>query len=451
MERRPRDRMKKAIFYEKKSDSSELYHYMHSEGSHGKGETADVFDVHGRWKGEELKADEYVVKLVCLSHKNVDRNKANLKAYEFETEVLRQAHNRNQKRIPKLLVFGIVSTKDSAFIVMEKLNSQLDVFLEKCEQPLISIKAFFHGALKCIQELHSLGFMHRDLKPSNFMLRSKITTGGGVLDAEEVCLIDFGCAVHQESSHERKHSKAGTTRWRSVRSHEGKDPTFFCDYQSLGFVVAGLLGYATWSKLRPGNGNAGSYGKAELSTFVRDLKKIFLHDAATGKLRCMPTVFTAWYAELQKNSNKESSEHRSREWSFKFGEQSSQKLLLPTSTRSSIETTYQNCDRGLEGEKDDHVKAESVEIPISMSGERERQKLALEKHHLIEELQIKLLSSQKRERELLLVLEEKDNSIQELERKVSKLEDEMNSQNDQILKAYHFNLSRICGSDHDQE
>lgn len=98
--------------------------------------------------------------------------------------------------------------------------------------------------LKCIEKMHTLGFVHRDIKPSNFLLRAS--------RRHPIALTDYGLSrpyidpdTHLPVKQRTNPGFVGTTKYASISAHEGKElgrvDDMFSWFYSLMEMWAGRL------------------------------------------------------------------------------------------------------------------------------------------------------------------------------------------------------------------
>lgn len=105
--------------------------------------------------------------------------------------------------------------------------------------------------LKCIESIHTIGFLHRDIKPSNFAM------GLSAQDKRIVHMLDFGLARQFTTSNGQirpPRSRAGfrgTVRYASINAHRDRELGCHDDLISLSYMLAEFVnGSLPWRKLR---------------------------------------------------------------------------------------------------------------------------------------------------------------------------------------------------------
>jgi serine/threonine protein kinase len=125
--------------------------------------------------------------------------------------------------VPALIGSG--SDEEHRWIAMELMGPSMTVLRWEFGGSRFSKYSGFLIAdemLKCIQACHESGWVHRDIKPGNFLLR-----GGS---EHPIVIVDFGlsrCYLDPQSGEvlNPRHSVGfvGTSKYASIRSHEGKE------------------------------------------------------------------------------------------------------------------------------------------------------------------------------------------------------------------------------------
>ncbi|KAE9550219.1 hypothetical protein FO519_006564 [Halicephalobus sp. NKZ332] len=139
------------------------------------------------------------------------------------------------------------------FVVMQKMEENLwklrHQFVEHRFSAPTSLRLAFE-TLNAIEELHSLGFVHRDIKPSNFLVQKNGSE-------TRVIIIDFGiCRAFKSASGEIREPREnctfrGTTRYASLKAHEGADQAPRDDLESWLYLIIELMtGQLPWAMYR---------------------------------------------------------------------------------------------------------------------------------------------------------------------------------------------------------
>ena len=142
-------------------------------------------------------------------------------------------HHHGQHRGSDYLVMELLSGED-----MSKVRNRA----RQRSSGLVVLPAAVYLArqiLRCLNAMHSMGYIHRDVKPANFVRRDRTTT--------EFCMVDFGLAkafLEKDGKLRMKRENAdfrGTTLYASPSAHEGEDQCPRDDVFSLMFVFCDLV------------------------------------------------------------------------------------------------------------------------------------------------------------------------------------------------------------------
>ncbi|KAH8202239.1 hypothetical protein TruAng_003616 [Truncatella angustata] len=149
-------------------------------------------------------------------------------------------------------------------LVFELLGPSLADLFEYCEQKftLKTLLLISEQAITMIECTH-MHYLHRDIKPENFL----ISTGqqGNIIYA-----IDFGLAREFSEEEESKGYQGlafeGTHRYASINCHDGLEPSWRDELESLGYVLLYFArGYLPWQGLKSGT-------RGEKNMLIRDKK-----------------------------------------------------------------------------------------------------------------------------------------------------------------------------------
>jgi serine/threonine protein kinase len=168
-------------------------------------------------------------------------------------------------------------------LVMDLLGSSLEDLLDMCGRrfSLKTVLMLADQILQRIEFIHFKGVIHKDIKPGNFLM------GLGEKQSN-VYLIDFGLAQRyiKDTNHiqyTENNVVSGTSRYMSVNSHMGIQPSRRDDLESLCYTLIYLLrGNLPWE-------NADNYQKLreeQLSTPLDELCKGLPEEFLTVLIYC---------------------------------------------------------------------------------------------------------------------------------------------------------------------
>ena len=172
----------------------------------------------------------------------------------FEYQMMRYIYFNSQKMLYSPTPYEYLHNCNGWNILIMSLHGQsLQNLLQhkSSRRKLQTSKAATYGVamIRCIENLHSLGFIHRDIKPHNFL---------SSLYNHDVFIADFGlaCRYLQNGSsahHIEVHDKAGivgTIRYISINIHNCLRSSRRDDLISIGYIMASwVLGYLPWDSV----------------------------------------------------------------------------------------------------------------------------------------------------------------------------------------------------------
>ena len=151
----------------------------------------------------------------------VELKSANRRGLAAEIQILQNI--QGSPYFPRLLDVG--ETEELRYLVIELLGPSVSYIrgdLPDQRFTMLTATLLAREMLKCLEELHSRGFVHRDVKPGNFLFRN---------DANHMlCLIDFGLArqyINRDTGAplppRASPGFVGTCSFASVYAHDGMD------------------------------------------------------------------------------------------------------------------------------------------------------------------------------------------------------------------------------------
>jgi serine/threonine protein kinase len=161
------------------------------------------------------------------------------KTLEFEYQILSRL--QSSPYFPRLGIFG--RNRNFSFLSIALLGPSLSFLMKKRPARKFSlstaVRASYH-MLKCIEALHSLGFVHRDIKPANILTREGTDY--------PLCLIDFGLSRVYLDMGTGEHLPSrnhvgfrGTRAYASINAHLARDLSRRDDLISWFYITFELL------------------------------------------------------------------------------------------------------------------------------------------------------------------------------------------------------------------
>ena len=188
-----------------------------------------------------------------------------------ELDIIRHLHS---KYFPEFVCYG--ETSKYRYLVMELLGpsfSGLRRILPNHKFSMSTVLRVGIEMLKCIQKLHSLGFLHRDIKPSNFLIRAS--------RRHPLALTDFGLSrqfidprTKTVSRPRQKPGFVGTTKYASLNAHAGKELGCVDDLYSWFFSLMEMwAGRLPWSVSADKDEVFNAKLQTDIQEFIRDMPK----------------------------------------------------------------------------------------------------------------------------------------------------------------------------------
>lgn len=188
-----------------------------------------------------------------------------------EIEVIR--HLRS-KYFPQFICYS--ETSKYRFLIMELFGPSFSALRKHLWDHRFQISTVLRMGiemLKCIEKMHSLGYIHRDIKPSNFLLRAS--------RRHPIALIDYGLSrpyidpdTHLPVKQRSNPGFVGTTKYASINAHEGKElgrvDDLFSWFYSLIEMWAGRL---PWPSTNDKEEVFNAKLSADVPQFIRGMPK----------------------------------------------------------------------------------------------------------------------------------------------------------------------------------
>jgi len=211
------------------------------------------------WEAVDLETQKPVaIKLVQNSEAPKEHKKD---VNELVMELHRESESHRlvakfSRRVPKHYGWHC-DEKSGPFIVMEMLGPDLGSVRNKTghkhkKMTVSCVSRIGQGAVDCLKDLHTAGYVHRDMKPQNFLLGPL-----GSKTEMEVFMVDFGFVKRHLDPKtnlpvppEHRPNYRGTAPYSSMRALMFHDQGRRDDLEGLFFVLAELLlGGLPWSRV----------------------------------------------------------------------------------------------------------------------------------------------------------------------------------------------------------
>lgn len=182
----------------------------------------------------------------------------NDKVYEKELKVLKDIKNNNCQHLAKYYFTTKIRDRWCGILlhlygidVRKGIKQYFQDWESPAQMPIANINRLALKMLKCIEEIHSLGYVHCDIKPENFMY----TKDGS--DTDDIVLIDFGM-VHKYRDSKNKHIQygqaedfKGTPSFSSLGSLKGFIQSRRDDMEAFWYILMyASTGELPWQKYR---------------------------------------------------------------------------------------------------------------------------------------------------------------------------------------------------------
>ena len=169
---------------------------------------------------------------------------------KMENQIYQLLHGRTG--FPIIYFFG--QYLDYTVLVMQMLGRNLESVFDYCDRRF-GLKTNLYLTVQLLRRfevIHQCRIVYRDVKPENIMLGPGTNT---------VYIIDFGLSksyidpvTKQHIPYVATHELIGTSRYMSVRAHQGKEQSRRDDLEALCYVWAYFFrGKLPWSGLRASN------------------------------------------------------------------------------------------------------------------------------------------------------------------------------------------------------
>ncbi|OHT07344.1 putative serine/threonine-protein kinase K06H7.1 [Tritrichomonas foetus] len=186
-----------------------------------------------------------------------------------ELDVIRHLHS---KFFPQFICYG--ETSKYRYLVMELCGpsfSGLRRILPNHQFSISTVLRVGIEMLKCIEKMHSLGYLHRDIKPSNFLLRAS--------RRHPLALIDYGLSrpyidpkTHLMIKPRSKPGFVGTTKYASLNAHTGEELGCVDDLYSWFFSLLEMwAGRLPWSVSADKDEVFNAKMRTDIPLFIKDM------------------------------------------------------------------------------------------------------------------------------------------------------------------------------------
>ncbi|KAM3414186.1 hypothetical protein BST61_g10845 [Cercospora zeina] len=146
---------------------------------------------------------------------------------------------------------------DYRVMVFEILGPSLEDLFEYCDRrfSLKTVLMLADQLFVRLEELHSRNVIHRDIKPQNFLVGRG--TNGNIIYVTDFGLVNNFKGIRNNANDlvPRHPRLIGTTRFASVREHEGRTQSPRADLESLGYIIIYFMqGKLPWQGLKARGG-----------------------------------------------------------------------------------------------------------------------------------------------------------------------------------------------------
>lgn len=189
----------------------------------------------------------------------------------YEAKVYRVLAGAGCVGIPSLHWRGVDG--DQVAMAVDLLGPSLEDLFNTCGRKfsLKTVLLLADQMLRRLEHVHESYFLHRDLKPENFLM-------GRGKGASVVHIIDFGFAKkyrEKDMSHicyREGKGMLGTSRYASLKTHQGIEQSRRDDLESLGYILLYFLqGNLPWQRFAPDGCDWEQIAESKLSTPIETL------------------------------------------------------------------------------------------------------------------------------------------------------------------------------------